>query len=96
MAARLPAGPVRTGDLYVLESWLDEVALIEVAPGALPWEHRGRLPEELGRRALVRIATSGHAAGSEPFLARGRRLAANPPLSVRDALISHARAHGFG
>jgi len=97
VAARVPAGPVRTGDLYTLESWLDDVALLEVPTASLASELLARLSADQRARPTVTVATTGHAASelAAARIGRGRRLPLEP-LSVRDALITHARAHGFG
>ncbi len=98
VAGRLRAGPVRTGDLYNLESWVERIAVVEArgadlaAPFRASLEARGT---EVDDGATLRFATHGYAAGNleEMGFGGGRSVEEGPLL--RDATIEHVRAHGF-
>lgn len=102
VVGRLRAGPVRTGDIYCAESWQDRLVVVDVkgadlAPGcAAQLRARGVAPQS---GSTYRIATTAYVAEevAEQHLSRDRgALAATRPSGlVRDALIDHARDHGF-
>ena len=97
VAARLRAGPVRTGDIYTLESWLDRVALVTLAPDRLVPDLARRLDADQRSRAELTVATTDHVASEllSSHVGAGRRSAPPGRPSVRDALLAHVRAHGF-
>lgn len=97
VAGHLRAGPIRTGDIYTLESWQDRVAVVEVKGGdlssVLVHQLRSRGGEPSAER-VYSVATSGYVADE-----LGERI--GPVLSsrseglLRDAAIAHLREHGF-
>lgn len=99
VAGRLRPGPVRTGDLYNLESWVNHIEVVEAngedlaAPFRAALEARG---ESVDDRIRYRFATDEWVAGhlEEMGFGGGRSVEAGPLL--RDATIEHLRTHGFG
>lgn len=97
VAGRLRAGPIRSGDIYNLESWRENVVFLEVEGAALA----GRAGEAVRRRDRLddknsyRLTTIGHVADNaeEYGITRVNSEDTGPPL--RDAAIAHFRAHGF-
>ncbi|HJR71638.1 MAG TPA: hypothetical protein VKA43_16460, partial [Gammaproteobacteria bacterium] len=97
VVGRLRAGPVHAGDLWVAESWVDELVVVEVqgadlAPGlAAAMRARGTVAQA---RSRYRIATIDHIAREQ-----ARELGRIGPLRkwglLRDALVAHVRARGF-
>jgi len=98
VAGSLRAGTVRTGDVYCLESWQNRVAVVEVAGSALAPALARRLRERddgVDPRRVYRIATTSWVADAESERL-GRVAAREDGALVRDALIAHLRARGFG
>jgi hypothetical protein len=98
VVGRLRAGAVRTGDVWAAESWVDGLAVVEakgadLAPEIVALlEARGVAPQSA---STYRIATTDYLARQEPK--RLGRVAARRSLGLlRDALVAHAQAHGFG
>jgi hypothetical protein len=99
IVGRLRAGPIRVGDIWVAESWVNELAVVDVDGGELSPELRRTLTQrgtapQTGK--TYRIATTDYIAGQEPQIVghpRGRGRTLGP---LRDALVAHARTHGFG
>jgi hypothetical protein len=91
VAGRLRAGPLRSGDIYALESWQDDLVLVEVRGddlrGELLADLRARGPSPGARRTYV-VATTGHALESlgQPVLSR------RDDGLLRDALVAHLRS----
>ena len=98
VAGRLRAGLVRTGDVWVAESWVNDLVLVEVKGEDLAPEleahmrARGTIPQS---RSTYRIATTSHVAESQARESLGRVSARRSLGLLRDALAAHARAHGF-
>jgi hypothetical protein len=97
VAGRLRAGTVRAGDVWVAESWVDDLAVVEAKGADLSPEiarllqARGVAPQSA---STYRIATTDYVARQEPE--QIGRVGARRPLGLlRDALVAHARAHGF-
>jgi hypothetical protein len=97
VAGRLRAGTVRTGDVWVAESWVNGLAVVEakgadISPEiAVLLKARGVAPQS---GAAYRIATTDYVAREEP--ARHGRVGPTRSLGLlRDALVTQARAHGF-
>jgi hypothetical protein len=97
VVGRLRAGTVRTGDIWVAESWLDGLAVVEakgadLAPEIVKLlEARGVSPQSA---ATYRIATTDYLAREERE--RLGRVGGRRSLGLlRDAISAHARAHGF-
>jgi hypothetical protein len=93
----LRAGEVRTGDVWVAESWVDELVTVEAEGADLAPEiaaalrSRGTVPQARSRN---RIATIDHVARERADLL-GRIGPARRLGPLRDALGAHVRAHGF-
>jgi hypothetical protein len=100
VAGRLRKGPIRTGDIYTLESWQNAVVLLDVRGENLSAELRG----ELGRRGIVfdparayTVATIDHVADvlAEERIGKAESRS-DAGILLRDATISHLRKRGFG
>ena len=98
VVGRLRAGTVRTGDIWVAESWIDELVIAEVegadlaAPSADALRRRGVMPQS---SSLYRIATTGYLAAEEARRWLGRIGSVRTIGLLRDALVAHAKVHGF-
>jgi hypothetical protein len=97
VAGRLRAGIVREGDVWVAESWVNELVVAEAKGADLAPElarllsARGVAPQS---GSTYRIATTGYVARQEPQ--QLGRVGARRSLGLlRDALVAHARSHGF-
>ncbi len=96
---RLRAGVVRTGDVWVAESWMDHLVLADVKGGdlapsaAAALTARGASPQ---RDRTYRLATTAYVADEEPAAHLGRVSDRRFAGRVRDALVDHAREGGFG
>jgi hypothetical protein len=98
VVGRLRAGTVRTGDVWVAESWLDDLVVVDAKGADLAPE----LTASLRRRGVepqagstYRIATTAYIAAEEARESLGRVGAARSLGLLRDALAAHAKAHGF-
>ena len=99
VAGRLRAGTVRTGDIWVAESWVDDFVVVEAKGADLAPELAASLRlrgVEPRSRSTYRIATIGYIAAEEARKRLGRIGAARSLGLLRDALAAHAKAHGFG
>ena len=95
---RLRAGTVRTGDIWTAESWVDDFAVVEAKGADLAPELAQRLrarglPPQAG--STYRVATTDYIASREASRLLGRVTARRTLGPLRDALVAHARAHGF-
>ena len=98
VAGRLRSGPVRTGDLYALESWKDVITRVDVKGATL----REPMVEALRRRGQTpraertyRIATTGHAAKELAAERLGEVESKQRGPMLRDTVISHLKTAGF-
>ena len=97
VVGRLRKGSIRAGDIYVLESWQDSIAVVQVrgarlAP-AFAAELRARgLGVEPERR--YSIATTSDVA-DEQAETLGRVEASQPGSLLREVTVAHLRARGF-
>jgi hypothetical protein len=97
VAGRLRKGPIRTGDIYALESWQDSLTLVEIKgsnlSATLVQELRNRWVEPDPRRVYT-VATTGYVAGG---LAEklGRVESSQKSGLVRDVAIAYLRKRGF-
>jgi len=97
IVGRLRAGPVHTGDLWVAESWVNDLVVVEaqgadLAPGlAAAMRSRGVVPDA---RSRYRIATIDYIA-RERARELGRIGPARKSGALRDALVAHVRSRGF-
>ena len=98
VVGRLRAGTVRTGDVWVAESWVNGLVVVEVRGEDLAPEvsalmrSRGTVPQS---RSRYRIATVDYVAREEARRRLGRVTERRSLGLLRDALVTHARAHGF-
>jgi hypothetical protein len=98
VVGRLREGEIRESDLWVAESWVDELVTVEaqgadLAPDvAAALRGRGTAPQAASR---YRIATIDYVARERKDLL-GRVGNAHRAGRLRDALVAHVRAHGFG
>jgi hypothetical protein len=97
VAGTLRAGTIRTGDLYNLESWRDDVALAEIRGDAVVGEGRADLlarGERLEPSSVYRIAVPGWLidSGEEAF---GEVTRSTRGRTLREALIDNVRSNGF-
>ena len=98
VVGRLRAGTVRTGDIWVAESWVDDLAVVEAKGADLApaleraLRARGVAPQSA---STYRIATTGYVAAQEARVHLGR--IGRPRLLglLRDALARHAKTHSF-
>jgi hypothetical protein len=91
VAGRLRRGPIRTGDIYALESWQDHVVEVEIkgsnlGPGLVD-DLRARGIDPAGSRTYS-VATTGFAA-EDPRRYLGTVESHRKRGMVRDALIAH-------
>lgn len=99
VAGRLRAGPVRTGDVYTVESWGNDLVALELDADdlrpdvAAAWRAAGH---ELPASGRVRVATSSYFADHEAEQRLGRVRAREELGPLRDALVRHTREHGLG
>jgi len=98
VAGRLRKGPIRTGDIYALESWQDSVAVVEIKgsnlSATLVEELRNRRAE-LNPRHVYTVATSGYVASELAAEKLGRVESNQKSGLVRDAAIAYLRKRGF-
>lgn len=98
VAGRLRAGPIRTGDLYTLESWRDRVAVVEVRGADLAEPMRQALRrrgEAVQRDRTYRIATVRTVADELADEVLGALASDETGPMLREVAIAHLRAHGF-
>ncbi|HZF28907.1 MAG TPA: DUF3500 domain-containing protein [Gammaproteobacteria bacterium] len=95
---RLRAGTVRTGDIWTAESWVNDLVVVEAKGADLAPEmadlmrSRGTPPQS---GSTYRIATTDYIADYEAGAHLGRVGARRSLGPLRDALVAHAREHGF-
>ncbi len=98
VAGRLRKGPIRTGDIYALESWQDSLTRVEIKgsnlSATLVEELRNRRVEPDPRRVYT-IATTGYIAGELAAEKLGRVEASQKSGPVRDVAIAYLRKRGF-
>lgn len=97
VADRLRAGVIRTGDIYDLESWREQMAVVEIQGADLSGEARATLRRQgrLGDRARYRVATIGHAAGDPERFGMANVGDTAWRDSLRDATIAYLRRNDF-
>jgi hypothetical protein len=97
VAGRLRKGPIRTGDIYSLESWQDSVTHVEIKGAnlspAFVTELRGQGVDPDPRRVYA-IATTGYIANEEPERL-GRIESRQKSSRVREVAIAYLRKRGF-
>jgi hypothetical protein len=90
---RLPAGELRTGDLWTAESWVNELVVCEVTGRDLA----PLATEALRIRGITPQAAARYRIAACDYYARelGRVATTTSHGLLRDALVRHARRHGF-
>jgi len=97
VVGRVRAGAVHAGDLWVAESWVNDLVAVEVLGADLAPElaaalrSRGTVPQAASR---YRVATIDYVAREESHLI-GRHGGVRRLGPLREALVAHVRAHGF-
>ena len=99
VVGRLRRGTVRTGDIYNLESWQDFIATVKlrgdrIGGGLLHQLRRAGVTPEPER--VYTVATTGYGATEAATASLGHDFAWDRGGMVRDAVIDHLRARGFG
>jgi hypothetical protein len=98
VAGPLRAGTIRTGDLYNLESWREEVVVAEVegsdlgAPLISALRARGDVPKKGSR---YRVATTPYVTGSLAEQILGRVVSEEGGPMLRDVAIDYLSTYGF-
>lgn len=98
VAGPLRAGTIRTGDLYNLESWREEVMIAEVEGADLAepllraMRARGDTPRKGSR---YRVATTPYVAGPLAETVLGRVIDEESGPMLRDVAIAYLSSHGF-
>ncbi len=97
VAGRLRAGDVRTGDVYNLESWVNDIEVMEVLgkdfapPLRASLEARG---ESIADQKTYRVATTDWVASNTEEMGFGGGRAVETGPLLRDAAIRYLQAHG--
>jgi len=97
VVGRLRAGPIRSGDIYTLESWQDSAVVVSIQGGNLSAALRAQLEAQGSRietQRLYRVATTRYAA-KELFAELGRSASRAQAGLVRDLTVAHLRAQPF-
>ncbi len=98
VAGTLRAGTIRTGDLYNLESWREDVTVVAVKgadlgePLVAALRARGDTPQ---RDSVYRIATTPYVSDYLGDVVLGTVHSEETGRMLRDAAIDHLSAHGF-
>lgn len=97
LAGELRSGPIRTGDIYVLESWQNRMVALEVAGRTLGGALRERLAAaglEVDPARSYRVATTAFSETEHrDRIGPARRLETG--ALVRDGLVGYIERHGF-
>jgi hypothetical protein len=97
VAGRLRPGTIRSGDIYSLESWQENVEVVEVRGSNLSAALLAALREqgvELHSEKTYTVATTAYVA-REDQEKLGRIDARRPGLMLRDMTVAYLRSHGF-
>ncbi len=97
VVGRLRAGPIRSGDVYTLESWQESVEVASILGAHLGSGLRAALEERglpLDRSRTYTVATTEYAA-SELADELGRIDTRRDGPLVREVTVAHLRANGF-
>ncbi len=98
VAGRLRAGTIRTGDLYNLESWKDQVSVLEIKgadlSAALVKALRAR-GDAVRPRSTYRVATTSDVADYRADELLGSVASETTGAMLRDVAIAHLTARGF-
>lgn len=97
VAGRLRPGPIRSGDIYTLESWLDEVDVGELHGSVIAGTPFATLVDPAGRIDSTRrytVATTGWGANNLSDRV-GRVESLRPRGLLRDVGVAYVKQHGF-
>jgi hypothetical protein len=97
VAGRLRPGPIRSGDIYTLESWQESVQVGQIHGSMFTDESFAQLAtpnRTLDRAAMYTIASTGYGLGQlrEKI---GRVESPRSRGMLRDLAAAHVKAHGF-
>jgi hypothetical protein len=97
VVGRLRAGPIRSGDVYVLESWQEETLVVSIrgaylGPALQADLRRQGLPLDPARTYTAAVTEY---AADELEATLGRIDARRPGPLLRELTVAHLRAHGF-
>jgi len=98
VAGRLRAGEIRSGDIYNLESWNNDISVVTVKGSELGGSMRRELDLKGVRLEPAReyaIATTDHVAKEQERDAFGGGKARHEKIPLREAAIDWLREHGF-
>lgn len=97
VAGRLRAGPIRSGDIYNLESWRENVVHVEIRGSEIQGPAREALGEQvtLVDNHTYRIATIGYVADNGEEAGLGAMNVATEGGMLRDVTIDYLRANDF-
>ena len=98
VAGRLRAGTIRTGDLYNLESWHENVSVVEIEGAELNPTLAQVLRERgdgVRDRHRYRVATTSYVAGNLGEACLGKISSETTGAMLREVSITHLRAEGF-
>jgi hypothetical protein len=97
VAGRLRRGPIRSGDIYSLESWQENVEVVQVRGSNLAPAMQAALREQsiaLDTTKTYSIATTAYAA-AELSNRLGRIESRREGPMLRDLTVAYLRSHGF-
>lgn len=97
VAGWLRAGPIRSGDIYNLENWREDVAFLDVRGADIGGEARQALSREdrLRDDSTYRVATIGYVASDPEEFGFSRADGVSYGPMLRHAAIEHFRTEGF-
>jgi hypothetical protein len=95
VAGRLRPGPIRSGDIYTLESWQEFVEVGEVHGSLLQWTPLSKLiPSAIDGTKMYRVATTRY--GAERLRDEMTPLESPKPRGLlRDLTIAYVKRHGL-
>jgi hypothetical protein len=97
VAGRLRPGVIRSGDIYSLESWQENVAIAEVRGSNLSTALQAMLRDNhvpLDPTKTYKVATTGYVV-SDDSAQLGRIESSRTGLMLRDLIIDYLRSNGF-
>ena len=98
VAGRLREGTIRTGDIYCLESWREDVVTLEIRGDSMVDSLREAFADQGDRveaSSTYRVATIAYVADDLADAVLGRVSSSAPGRSLRDATIDWIRTHGL-
>jgi hypothetical protein len=91
----LRPGPIRSGDIYTLESWEESVELGEVHGSVLQWTPLAKLAQsEIDGTKMYKVATTQYGVGRLRD-ELGPVEAPQPRGMLRDLTIAYVKRHGL-